>query len=434
MIRKIGLSLLFCYMFLIQTAYPNASMKPLLIRVDSLSNGLKIVYLADESKNSFAATMIYNIGTKIESTDQKGLVSLLAYYMNTETEKIPNIERLISETGGELNTIIHYDYIIFNSIVPAMDYKLPLWIESERIRNVKFNSNNFESNKNIAINKLKHIKNKSADNEQISKILSLIFDNTFYSHQPYELPSQNNISLHSLKDLYDKYIQPNNATLIITGKFDINSTLQTIRDYFSHYPKGDIPVQKDSLTLNLEHDRIIRQIQKNEPQSIYLCFEMPKPNDSDYLQMNLLNTIIAQIPNARLKKLLPGNNDCEAIEINTRNASIIIYRISGNFQDINKTEKLIIEELRNIATNGITETELEEAKNFIEFHYLLDLTVNKKLSLKLAWFNNFQKNPFHINSTLDKYLKLTLDNINTTANKYLYTNNYKTFIYQSSQN
>lgn len=436
MIRSIWMTTLIISMFLISTL--NAStFKPLLLRVDSLTNGLKIIYLADESKNSFTTTMIYNIGTKIETQEQKGIVSLLAYYLNTETENISfgNLEKLINETGGKLNTLIHYDYIIFNSIVPAMDYKLPLWIESERMRKVIFKPDKFENAKKYAINKLNQAKYKSHFDEQLNEIASMIFEDTFYSHQPYELPSNSNINLQSLKELYDKYIQPNNATLIVTGKFDINSTLQTIRDYFSAYPKTDKPSFKDStIVLNLENERIIRQIQKNETPSIYICFEMPKPTDSDYLQMNLLNAIIANLPNARLKKILPPNINCEANELTARNSSIVIYKISGNFMDIKKTEELIIEEMRNIATNGITEAELEEAKNYIENLYLQNLIDSDKLCLKLAWFNIFQNNPYLINSTLEKYLKLTLESLNATANKYLYTNNYKTIIYQSSQN
>ncbi len=422
----------FALLFITPAVYGN--FKPLQLRVDSLKNGLKIIYIADNSINFFSSVMIYNIGSRDEDSTYKGIVSLLAYYMNSQTENIPfgELERLIFETGGQFNTKVQNDYIMFHSTVPAPDFKLPLWIESERMRKVKFTQENFGNLTKYAYNNLLLSKRNTLINPKLNDVLENIFHHTEYSHQPYDISEQTlAVDATTLQSLYDKYIQPNNATLVISGKFDINETLKTINEYFSQYNKQETPKRVDTLlSIQLEPVRIIKSIPNTEIPSIYIGFLTPTVKESDYHSFALLNNVISKIPNSRFRKIFENNGEYNAIEIPLVNTAVTIYSLSSEKLPLEKAEELMIAELREIASNGITESELDEAKNYIEHNYYENIADYDKLAQQLAWFHNLYKNSYLINSTLDKYLKLTLSEVNKVANKYLYTNDYVTFIYQ----
>lgn len=397
---------------------------------DSLPNGMQIIYHIDKSAPIVATVMHYRVGSKDEDTNKTGYAHFFEHLMFEATENIPraNIDKYIEEASGSLNAYTSFDETVFFFVVPANEIKLPLWIESQRMRKLKVDTISVETQRGVVLEELKMSTSNQPYGSLLSKMTQYLFPHTHYSWET--IGSAEHIqkaTIEDFKQFYDKFYQPNNVTLVIAGDFNLDSVKQYVRDYFGIYPKATDPVRYPfdlvPLTKGIT-ETIVDEIAQLP--GIFIGFRGPALNDSNYYALNLLTNILASGTSSRIYQRLI-DKDQIALEASMfplslqHSGAIVIYAIANQGISLEKLQKAIEQEIKKIANEGITEEELIKAKNITESEFIFAKKKVLEKAQTLARYFSYYANPDMINTELEKYNKVTLDDIKRVAKLYLDT-------------
>jgi zinc protease len=109
--------------------------------------------------------------------------------------------------------------------------------------------------------------------------------------------------------------------------------------------------------------------------------------------------------------------------------ALILIGIPAVGKSIKKVEDAMYDEINKIVENGITDEELTKVKNITEAKFVQGKKEVLDKAMTLARYNSYYQNPGMINSEIDKYLKVSKDDIKRVAKKYFSTDKKVTLIY-----
>jgi zinc protease len=405
------------------------------IYTDSLSNGLKVYYITDNSTPVISTLMYYKIGSLDETPDKNGMAHIMEHMMFGETEEIPRdkISSFIEEAGGVFGANTSYEESMYYIKLPSNNLKLALWIESQRIRKIKITTGELERQKKIIYEEL-----KTRDlNQPYSQYYSLL-PKIIYDAWPIigNIEHIKNITANELEDFYKKHYQTNNAALVISGDINLANARKWVRDYFGSYESSPVSTRNVySLPRITENYRKTIEDKKITNPAIFVNYRGPGIIDSNYYCINLLSYILANSENSRLRKRLAGKEKVTveasiSLEFLETMGSISIKVIVPDDIDISKVEAGIQEEINSIISKGITQEELVSAINYIESKLVFDKLDYFKLSEKVARYGILLNNHELINSEMEQYKKVTPEKIKEAAKLFLSTNRKATIIFE----
>ncbi len=429
-------SLIFSFL-LITSLTLTAQINPIKFYRDSLENGLQIIYCPDNSAPVVATVLHYKVGSKNEISSQTGYAHFFEHLMFEATESIPraSIDKYVQEAGGELNAHTSFDETVYYFKLPSNQLNLALWIESQRMRKLKLDTIGVETQRGVVLEEMKQTATNQPYGTLFRKLMENLFSGTPYGWEV--LGYEKHIAtakIEDFKNFYDEFYQPNNAILVITGDFDIIQTRETIRKYFDQYPRKI--VKHNNLEIPPLQKPIRETINDDKAQlpGIFISFRAPSKNDSDYYALQLLTNIMANGKSSRLYKRIISNEQ-KAVETSIMymplkySGVFMVYAIASMDADINEVETILKEEIQKIIDQGVTEKELQKAKNNTETEFAF---ANKNVLDKaeaLAEYLSYYGDPELINSEIDKFLNVTIDDIKKVAKKYLATDKNVTLIY-----
>jgi len=155
------------------------------------------------------------------------------------SEQAPSFDNEVESAGGVNNAFTTQDYTDYFIELPADNVELALWLESDRMRHLNINEKSLNIQKNVVIEEFKetHLNQPYGD-------LFHILSDLCYTKHPYRWPtiglSPEHIEKATIEDVrrfYDKWYQPNNAILSISGKFNENIE-DLIKQYFENIPSN----------------------------------------------------------------------------------------------------------------------------------------------------------------------------------------------------
>jgi len=397
---------------------------------DSLPNGMQIIYHIDRSAPIVATVMHYRVGSKDEDTNKTGYAHFFEHLMFEATENIPraSIDKYIEEASGTLNAYTSFDETVFFFVVPANEIKLPLWIESQRMRKLKLDTVSVETQRGVVLEELKMSTTNQPYGSMLSKMAAFLFPGTHYAWETIGSAEHiQNATIDDFKQFYNKYYQPNNVTLVIAGDFNIDSAKQYVRDYFGIYPKVE-NLQRYSFDLKPLNSGSTETIvdEKAQLPGIFIGFRGPALNDSNYYALNLLSNILASGTSSRIYQRLVDKEQL-ALEASMfpwslqYSGAIIIYAIANQGVKLEAVQKAIEQEIKQIAKDGVSEEELTKAKNITESAFVFGKKNVLEKAKTLAKYYSYYSDPNMINTELEKYMKVTLEDIKRVARLYLDT-------------
>jgi predicted Zn-dependent peptidase len=412
--------------------------KPIKFETEKLDNGLTVIYHVDKSAPIVATVVHYNVGSKDEDLDKTGYAHFFEHLMFEATDAIPRatIDKLVQEAGGELNAYTSFDQTVFHFSLPANEVRLALWVESQRMRHLHVDEIGVETQRGVVTEELKMRTTNQPYGSLIQKLCSSMFPGSGYAWAV--IGSEEHIkraTIQNFKDFYDNFYQANNATLVIAGDFDIKDVKQYVRDYFGSLPKAPEPKRHDYQLQPLTKEiRETVEDDKAPMTGLFIGFQGPKLNDPDFYAASLLTDILAAGESSRFYQRIV---DKEQLAVET-SFSPFILRGAGAFlveayvakdKTPKEVEKAIMEEINKVVADGVTDAELTKAKNIREAQFVFGKKDLMDKAQELARNSVFYANPGLINTELDKFLKVTKDDIIKAAKKYLATDKKVVLVY-----
>lgn len=272
-----------------------------------LPNGLQILLVQDPAINNVIVNVVYHVGSRNEGYGETGMAHLLEHMMFRPSKKFSSIKQTIADKGAEANGTTWYDRTDYFEILPASDSNL-IWaldMESDRMVNSLMRNDDLQKEFTVVRNEFE------ADENYPDAILQERILSTMYLWHNYgksTIGSKEDIErvpITNLKAFYQKYYQPDNATLIVGGKIDEKKTLAWIAKYFGKIPKPTRVIQP-AYTVEPAQDgeRYVELRRNGDISYVGMAYHTPSYADADYVANDAVRNILTNDPSGIFYKAL----------------------------------------------------------------------------------------------------------------------------------
>lgn len=212
-----------------------------------LDNGLDVVLHQDKSDPIVSLAVQYSVGSNREKAGRTGFAHLFEHMLFQESENVPQDQffKKIQDAGGTLNGGTWKDGTIYYEIVPNNALETILWLESDRMGFLinTVTETAFYNQQEVVQNE----KRQRVDNNPYGHTSWVIDKNLYPEGHPYnwqvigELVDLQNATVDDVKEFYNRYYGPNNATLVLAGDFETEDAKALIKKYFGEIkPKAEV--------------------------------------------------------------------------------------------------------------------------------------------------------------------------------------------------
>lgn len=341
-----------------------------------LKNGLTVLIRQTSNIPKVSVQLWYNVGSKDEKSEEKGIAHLIEHMIFKGTEKMSesDLDTITHKLSGYCNAFTSYDYTGYLFDFPSQNWQEALPILSDCMKNCTFKEELLNSELKAVIQELKMYKDDFAAS-LIEKMTASIFKGHPYQH-PIIGYKQDLWSLKrdNLVNFYKKHYTPNNATLIIVGDVDVNQALDLAEKNFGsiesnlNYKKEEFLFERD---LSNTETKIYRDVQQSEG---LVAFLIPGATKKYDYALDTLSHILASGKDSRLYKRLVNKEklvtEVEAFSYDLFDHDLFfIYFEPIGSNSIDKINEIIKEEI-NLLKDSISDKEIENASKNIESNYL----------------------------------------------------------------
>ncbi len=402
--------------------------KPLFdYRQIELDNGLRVITLEDFSCPIVEVQVWYHVGSKNEQPDRQGFAHMFEHMMFKGTDRLGPSDHFdfIQRVGGTNNAYTSFDKTVYRQTLPANQLALVLWLEAERMAFLKINQESFDTERMVVEEELRR-----RQNEPYGLLYKKLAVELFKVH-PYrwmpigDLGHLRAASVSELRDFWTQYYVPNNATLIIVGAVQHTEAQALARRYFGWVPPWPEPERVQVREPLADGPRMVIIDDENAPAGLAGMIWRTVPHGhKDEVVLDLLSEILGGGNSSRLYRELVAQKQIAvktmATTWNFEHDGIFIagamYRPQ---QDPNELLEAIERHIERIRAEGVTEQELNKARNqMLKLIVIRNLTVKTKSEM-LGSAAVVVGDTSHANKILDEIRRVSKEDMQRVAVKYL---------------
>ena len=284
-------------LLLMVTVANAAASEQLPIQTYTLDNGLTLVVSEDHSTPTFALSIVYHVGFRLEPKGRTGFAHLFEHFMFEGSPTVPkgSFARIILGGGGELNGQTRPDYTEFTSRAPTSALKPVLWLEADRMRHLDFSDDNLSNQKEVVKEEIRvNVKNKPYGVFYWTDLNALAFDKWENAHDGYgSFVDLDQAGIDGAESFHHRYYAPNNAVIAISGDVDGEQVHALVDKYFGDIPRVELPPRADvSESLN-DKERFKQEFDAliSAP-ALTIGWKMPLPDSPDYYPLAVLSEVL----------------------------------------------------------------------------------------------------------------------------------------------
>jgi predicted Zn-dependent peptidase len=405
-----------------------------------LNNGLHIILYKDINEPNVVVGTKYHVGAKNEEADRTGFAHFGEHLFFHGTKNIPQgeFENIIMKAGGYCNAYINYDVTYYYQLLPAHEFKLGLWAESERMLHPIITQEGIGREREI----VKEEKRMRYDNKPLGNayydMMGAMFTYETYGHNMIgSMDDLDAASLNDFQSFFKTYYVPNNACLVVAGNIDIEETKKWIEFYFSDIPRGKEIKRPKNFGGPSGKEKIVEKTEKGlDKTAVAFCYyAMPETSDDAYV-MNVLAAILSgskdysYFENAVLVEKDTIINHVKATAELWEKVGVlrIIGKIEGENNEMH-LQKKVEEQLERLKNEPVDKVLLQKVLNSFEAGYTDFYFHAESLADEITRYHHLWGNANEFNGVINKYLNITPEDIQRVANKYLNIDNRVTIIY-----
>jgi len=334
-----------------------------------LANGLRVLLAPDASKPSTTVNVTYLVGSRHESYGETGMAHLLEHLLFKGTKTSGNLMDQLSKRGMQFNGTTFYDRTNYWESFPSSDdnLKWALEMEADRMVNSKIARSDLDTEFSVVRNEM-----ESGENSPFrvlwKQLTAVSFDWHNYGNNTIGARSDvEGVKIENLQGFYRKFYQPDNAVLMVAGKFDVPKTLALIEATFGAVAKPARVLEK---TWTREQARdgarevTVRRI--SDTQMAAVLYPTAPGSHSDAAAISALSEIFGSSPNGRLHKQLVESKQAVSVSrqaFQLAEPGYIMYSsVLGKDQNMANVKKTLIDTIESLEKSPVTEAELQRAK------------------------------------------------------------------------
>lgn len=366
-----------------------------------LNNGLRVLLLPDASKPTITTNIVYMVGSRHENYGETGMAHLLEHLLFKPSlnfgikkgSKTP--VEILNSTGAQFNGTTWYDRTNYYATFPANDNNLRqlLELEADRMINATIDQNDLW-NPQTQKGEMTVVRNEferfESDPVQVTnqRIQALAFDWHNYGKAVIGTRSDiEQVNIPRLRAFYRNYYQPDNAMLMVAGRFDEAKVLKQINDLFGRIPRPARVLQATYTSEPVQDgERSVNVRRSGGTQYLGLGYHMPPSGHIDDLAISLLGDILTDAPSGRLHKALIETQLATKLNFgggsNLEPGYSIFNIIVPKDGKLDAVQEAALKVIENLKAEPITEAELARAKQ--AYRKQVELSTNDTAGLSIA--------------------------------------------------
>ncbi len=401
-----------------------------------LANGLQVLLVADDSKPTTTVNVTYRVGSRHENYGETGMAHLLEHLVFKGTPTTRNALAEFARRGFRANGSTWTDRTNYFASFAADDENLRWFLswQADIMVNSFIAKEDLDTEMTVVRNEFESGEN-SPGRVVFQRLLSTMYDWHNYGKSTIGARTDiENVDIARLQAFYRKHYQPDNATLIVSGKFDAAQVLAWAQQSFGAIPKP-VRTLEPTYTLDPAQDgeRLVTVRRVGGAPLIYMGYHAPPAPHPDFASVQLLGLVLGDTPGGRLhKRVVEAGAAAQTFGAAlgwAEPSPFVVGAALAPGQDALKAREAMVAVLDGVATEPVTTEELERAR--------------------VAWINNWElgfADPERIGVALseaiaqgdwrlyflarDRVRAVTLADINRVAGQMLKRDNRSAVVYE----
>ena len=401
-----------------------------------LDNGLHVILAPDDESTAVAVNLWYAVGSRNERPGRSGFAHLFEHLMFQGSENVPEGAhfQMIERAGGSLNASITEDRTNYFQTMPPERVNLALWLESDRMRSLQIDAENMAREVEVVKEERRlRIDNSPYGTSQLQAAFYAAYDSTScFSYAHSVIGSPDDLDAAELPDVqafFDTYYAPNNATLAVVGAFDTEEVRALVEEYFGPIPSGTQPADVQC-TEPFSHLPVELEVADPNAQlpAVWISYGIVERSHPDAAALSVLGQILGSGQGARLNRRLVREEQVAlqaSAGASPRLGPGIFQFIGVANQGVEAPRllELIDEEIDRLIEEGVTEAELERARNQVRAGSIFSRQSVMGRAEALQAANRFFGTPEAITTTVTAIEAVTADDVQRVAREYLRPDN-----------
>jgi len=397
----------------------------------TLDNGLQVVLHHDKSDPIVSLAIQYGVGSNREKTGRTGFAHLFEHMLFQESENVPQDQffKKIQDAGGTLNGGTWKDGTIYYEVVPNNALEMIMWLESDRMGYLinTVTEAAFYNQQEVVQNE----KRQRVDNNPYGHT-GWVIDKAIYPEgHPYnwqiigELVDLQSATIEDVKEFYDKYYGPNNATLVIAGDFETEDAKALIKKYFGEIKRRQEVEPLKPMPVKLaETKRLYHEDNFATAPQLNMVWPTLQQYTDDAYALDFLGQLLSQGKKAPMYKVLVEDKKLTS-RVGAYNNS---QEIAGDFRinvtansgkNLNEVEEAIFEAFEKFEVESITDADVERLKASEETNFYNGISSVLGKSFQLAQYNVFAGDPGFITEDIENIKAVTKEDVIRVYNTYI---------------
>lgn len=272
-----------------------------------LSNGLQVLLFPDESSPKVTVNLTVFVGSRHEGYGEAGMAHLLEHMVFKGTPTRPDIPALLKKAGADFNGTTWLDRTNYYETMPGTDENLELAIamEADRMINSDIKGEDLASEMTVVRNEFEAGEN-SPQSVLMQRMLAVAFEWHNYGQSTIGNRADiERVPVENLRRFYQRFYQPDNAMLVIAGKFDPQKALALTQQHFGSIPRPDRELDTTWTEEPAQDgERLVTLRRVGDVPMAGVTYHIPAGGHPDFVAMDVLTTVMASEPAGRLYESL----------------------------------------------------------------------------------------------------------------------------------
>ncbi len=399
----------------------------------TLSNGMDVIVIPDHRAPVVTHMVWYKVGAVDEPMGKSGIAHFLEHLMFKGTNKIASGEfsKIIARNGGQDNAFTSMDTTAYHERVAKDRLRMVMEMEADRMRNLTLSEKDVLTERDVILEE----RRSRTDNKPSAQFREQM-ESALYMNHPYGMPIIG--WLHEMKQLsrkdalqfYRRFYAPNNAVLVVAGDVTVEEVEKLATEIYEpikaeetviRAARAQEPPHRAPRRLTMHHKRVA----KATWQRFYLApgYSDAKPGEVEAL--DLLFKILGDGTTGRLYKSMVVKNKIaenaggyysgDSLD----GGKMVFYGIGAKGVKLSAVEEAVDKEIALIKAKGVTQKELDAARNAYSAAYVYANDNQVSLANRYGFAKVRGRTIAQVEGWPDMLKKVTIEDIQKVAQKYI---------------
>jgi zinc protease len=359
-----------------------------------VSNGLRVLLIQNRVAPVLTFAIVYHVGSRNEAVGHTGATHLLEHLMFKGTPEFQRskgtaVASVLEALGARFNATTWFDRTNYYETIPSDQFEVAARIEASRMRNALLRDEDRVPEMTVVRNEFER-----GENSPFQVLYKLTFATAFREH-PYHHPTIGwrsdieEVTTERLREFYDTFYHPNNATAMVIGDFEEGSALSTVAKHFGAIPPSPKPIPAVyTVEPPQEGERrfVVRRV--GQVGWCALSWRTVAARHPDMPALAVLGNILGGGITSRLHQALVEKNLALSVSVvpwQLRDPALFsVFAPVRPGVEIAEVESTVRQEIAAIAANSVTPAECEKAQTQIEAEVIFDRDSTDQIAASLS--------------------------------------------------